>query len=138
MRVARRHDYSPRLEMMPLLDVVFLLLTFFIYSFVVMIRADGLTVGLSPVATGVSPTAGEVQLLSIGGDGGYRLGERSLDDAELGALLEALAADPAGPPLYVSLIREGDADRGPVVWEFLQRVEAAGLDNVVLVGPPAE
>jgi len=32
-------DWAPRIEMTPLLDVVFLLLTFFIFSLVLMVRA---------------------------------------------------------------------------------------------------
>ena len=132
----RRHDHSPRLEMMPLLDVVFLLLTFFIYSFVVMIRADALSVGLAPVSTGSQPAGGVVQLLSIDGEGALRFGGQVLDPAGLDDLLAELAADPQAPTLYVSLAGEGSADRGPVVWDLLQRVEQAGLDNLTFVGPP--
>ena len=138
MRFARRPDYRARLEMLPLLDVVFLLLTFFIYSFVVMIRADGLTVGLSPVATGSRPSADQVRLLSIDDQGGVTYAGQPLDDSGLASLLAELAEDPSAPTLYVSLMREGAADRGPVVWDLLQRLEAAGLEDVVLVGPPGE
>ena len=132
-----RYDFSPRLEMMPLLDVVFLLLTFFIYSFVVMIRADAVSVGLAPVASGSAPTAGQIQLLTIDGQGGFAYDGRSLGGAEVDRLLADLAADPQRPTLYVSLAGEGDTDRGPVVWSFLQRAEAAGLEDLVFVGSPA-
>ena len=56
MRSIRRHDLAPRVEMMPLIDVVFLLLTFFIYSFVMMVRAEVLPVVLTPLGTGGRPT----------------------------------------------------------------------------------
>ncbi|MEM7627011.1 MAG: biopolymer transporter ExbD [Planctomycetota bacterium] len=133
----RRHDHEPRLEMMPLLDVVFLLLCFFIYSFVVMIRADALSVGLAPVTTGTQPGATSIDLLTIDQDGGYAFAGEPLDDAALDSLLRDFAADPAAPTLYVSLAQDGQTDRGPVVWDLLQRVEALGLDNFVIVGPPA-
>ncbi|MEM6855397.1 MAG: biopolymer transporter ExbD [Planctomycetota bacterium] len=139
MRILRRHDYSPRLEMMPLLDVVFLLLTFFIYSFVVMIRADALSVGLAPVAGGGQPATGQaIQLLTIDGDGGFNFAGETLDEVGLDTLLRDLVADPQAPTLYVSLAQEGDADRGPIVWDLLQRVEEAGLENFAIVGPPPE
>jgi biopolymer transport protein ExbD len=124
--------------MMPLLDVVFLLLTFFIFSFVVMIRADALSVGLAPVATGTSAAAGRIELLTIDADGGFTFAGRSLDDVGVETLLADFAADPQRPTLYVSLADEGATDRGPVVWGFLQRVEQAGLDNLVFVGPPGD
>lgn len=136
MRI-RRHDYEPRLEMMPLLDVVFLLLCFFIYSFVVMIRADALSVGLAPVTTGSQPGAAAIQLLTIDGDGSFAFDGEPIDDAALDTLLRDFAADPAAPTLYVSLADEGQSDRGPIVWKLLQRVEEVGLDNLVIVGPSA-
>jgi len=52
MRALRRPDHAPRLEMMPLIDVIFLLLTFFIYQMVVMRPVDTLGVELAPVAGG--------------------------------------------------------------------------------------
>ena len=132
----RRTDTSPRLEIMPLLDVVFLLLTFFIYSFVVMIRADALSVGLAPVSTGSQPAGGAISLLSIDPGGAVSYEGQTLSPAELDDLLAEFASDPSAPTLYVSLASEGESDRGPVVWDLLQRVEQAGLENVTFVGPP--
>ena len=40
MRPLRRSEHETRVEMMPLIDVVFLLLTFFIYAMVLMVRAE--------------------------------------------------------------------------------------------------
>ncbi|MEM9881510.1 MAG: biopolymer transporter ExbD [Planctomycetota bacterium] len=130
---------APRLEMMPLLDVVFLLLTFFIYSFVVMVRADTLAVELSPVAGGGGSAAGSaVEVLAIDGEGDLIYDGRPIGGAALDTLLRDLAADPASPTLYISQAAEGTADRGPVVFELIQRIERAGLRNVSLVGPPVE
>ncbi|MEM6458518.1 MAG: biopolymer transporter ExbD [Planctomycetota bacterium] len=130
---------APRLEMMPLLDVVFLLLTFFIYSFVVMVRADTLAVELSPVAGGGGSAAGAaVEVLTIDGAGELIYDGRPIGGAALDTLLRDLAADPASPTLFVSQAAEGTADRGPVLFELIQRIERAGLRNVSLVGPPVE
>ena len=122
--------------MMPLLDVVFLLLCFFIYSFVVMIRADALSVGLAPVTGGGQPSGQAIQVLTIDADGGFNFASQPMDDSALDTLLRDFAADPAAPPLYVSLAQASPADRGPIVWDLRQRVEQAGLENFALVGPP--
>ena len=39
MFTIRRTDHEARVEIMPLIDVIFLLLTFFIYAMVLMVRA---------------------------------------------------------------------------------------------------
>ena len=101
----RRSNLEPRLELMPLLDVVFLLLTFFISSFVVMIRADTRGVTLAPVAGSAATTApaGAVRLLVVQPDGELTFDGDDVPAGGLDGLLVDLAADPAGPTLYVSL-----------------------------------
>ena len=132
----RRHDLPPRLEMMPLLDVVFLLLTYFIYSFVVMIRADALAVDLAPVSTGTQPSGDVAHVLAIGADGAITYDGQMLDEAALDTLLSDLAADPAAPTLYVTLSETGTVDRAPLLWRLDERVRRAGLGSYVKVGPP--
>gem|GEM_PF-1114705 len=142
MARTRSYDFSPRLELMPLLDVVFLLLTFFISSFVVMIRADTRGVALAPVAGSVTTTApaGAVRLLVVQPDGGLTFDGDDVAAGGLDALLAELAADPAGPTLYVSLADQdagGDAgggDRAGTLWALLQAIDRAGVRNVVMVG----
>jgi biopolymer transport protein ExbD len=46
MLKVRRTSPEPRIELMPLIDVVFLLLTFFVFSMVLMVRADVLDLNL--------------------------------------------------------------------------------------------
>ncbi|MEM1097833.1 MAG: biopolymer transporter ExbD [Planctomycetota bacterium] len=129
------------MELLPLLDVVFLLLTFFIYAMAVMVRVEALEVGLSPVAgNGGSGTAVE-HVLRIETDGRLSYNDEPLASDALNPLLESLADDQATPRLFVALT-ETDAtapiDRGPVMWDVLQAIEAAGLTNVAIVGRPAE
>lgn len=124
---------------MPLLDVVFLLLTFFIFSYTVMIRADAVSVGLAPVGGGSqAAAAGAIRLLVIGAEGELTYDGQPLAAADLDGALQNLAADAESPTLYVSLAEAGTADRGPVVWDLLQRVDRAGVRDVVFVGPPTE
>lgn len=57
MRRIRRTSPEPRMEMTPLLDVVFLLLTFFVFALLLMVRADVLNVSL-PALGAAQPAAG--------------------------------------------------------------------------------
>lgn len=137
---ARRSDYSPRLELMPLLDVVFLLLTFFISSFVVMIRADTRGVALAPVAGSAATTApaGAVRLLVVQPDGGLTFDGDDVAAGGLDALLVEVASDPATPTLYVSLAESGagGGDRAGALWGLLQAIDRVGVRDVVMVGAP--
>ncbi|HIB02032.1 MAG TPA: hypothetical protein EYO31_09310 [Phycisphaerales bacterium] len=63
MRPIRRTDYDTRIEMMPLIDVIFLLLTFFIYAMVLMVRAEILPVPLESYISGT--TAEPRQTISV-------------------------------------------------------------------------
>jgi len=114
--------------MMPLIDVVFLLLTFFIYSMLVMVRAEvfPLNVGDSPEAGAAA--RGAITVLAIDADGGLTLGGQPVAEAELPGRLDALAADPASPPLYVSM--DEDA-RASVFARVLQQAQAAGVESLL-------
>jgi biopolymer transport protein ExbD len=48
----RRSDTDMRIEIMPLIDVIFLLLTFFIYAMVLMIRAEVLPMKVPALGAG--------------------------------------------------------------------------------------
>ena len=136
---------EPRLELMPLLDVVFLLLTFFIYAMAVMVRADALDVQLSPVAGTGGPGGSVEHVLRIEADGAMTYNGDAVTADALTAVLDALAEDPSAPTLFVALAEDavgaagGSAavDRAPVLWSLLQQVESAGLTRVSIVGPPA-
>ncbi len=147
MRAVRRSNFEPRLEMMPLLDVVFLLLTFFISSFVVMIRADTRGVTLAPVAgmAGDAAPTGAVRLLVLQADGELTFDGDLVAPGALDAVLEGLARGDSDETLYVSLAQGeaknqaqgGQADRAGTLWTLLQQIDRAGLQKVVLVGAPS-
>jgi biopolymer transport protein ExbD len=147
----RRSDLAPRLELMPLIDVIFLLLTFFIYSFIMMVRAELLPMSLSPVAGGAPAEAALMHTLTLGAGGELRFDGEPVDPAGLDAKLTALAAANAGAgeagdgsaemapgTLYVAMEARGSVDRGPVLVDVLQRVQAAGITDFAIVGAPPE
>jgi biopolymer transport protein ExbD len=142
MRLIRRSPWEHRLEMTPMIDVIFLLLTFFVYSMVMMIHAEVLPVRLTPVGTGTKPDAGpipgsgDVQALTISKSGAVFLNRREMSFEELDRRLAELAKGPTKPRVYVAMELAGDTDRGPLLVNLIERLRAAGIYEWNIVGPP--
>lgn len=130
--------------MLPLLDIVFLLLTFFIYSLAVMVEARVLPVQLTPVsgqtATG---TRGPITVLTITEAGDYFLNRDPVAEGRLDERLRTLASELDNRTLFVALEGGGGAgavtrvDRGPTLIRLWQRLQRAGIRDVAFVGPPS-
>ena len=124
--------------MMPLIDVIFLLLTFFIYSMMVMLHAEILPVSLVPVGTGQRGTDTGVHVITIDGDGRLFFDRQQVAGAELDRRLADLAAEGDHRRLYLAVEADGQVDRGPLFVNLLERVRAAGIVNFAIVGQPAD
>lgn len=162
MRRVRRGDTAARIEMMPLIDVVFLLLTFFIYALMVTVQAEVLPVALAPVGTGEAADPGEIVAITIDAQGDYYFDREPVSREELDRRLASLASlDPADRPrLFVALEEslseapageaatqepgnvEGEpasraaVDRGPLLIRLVGRLRAAGLTRFEFIGDP--
>ena len=119
--------------MMPLIDVVFLLLTFFIYAMVVMVELKSSGVALVSVE-GASQTVDEqVVLLEVDGSGGVLLDGSAVADDELDGRLRELAGRADAPPLIVTLQQvDSSIDRGPSLMRLLDRIQQAGVIDIRL------
>ena len=101
----RRHDLSPRVELLPLIDVIFLLLTFFIYSLIVMrFMPNVLPVKLTPVTAGRTAEPGPMHVLTLDKAGVVYLDREVVAEGELDARLTALAE--ADPPVKLVIAME--------------------------------
>lgn len=119
-----------------MIDVIFLLLTFFIYCMVLMIRADVLPVKLTPITTGAAATPEKVEAITIDKSGVLFFNRQKVGYEELDARLAALAKDGSRGRVYVALEAEGASDRGPVLLNMIERLRAAGIHDFVFVGAP--
>lgn len=118
---------------MPLIDVVFLLLTFFIYAMVVLVEVKTSGLALASAQGGEQSLDQGLTLLVLDGAGRVRIDGRIVPDDELDERLSAIATDPAAPPLVVTLEDgEGELDRGPLFYRLLDRIRRAGIDDVRL------
>ena len=136
MRAIRRTTHDARVEIMPLIDVVFLLLTFFIYAMVLMVRAELLPV---PLETYFSSTPAEPKpsiSITLGVDGHVYVGK---DAVLVEALGEAITTKQEAQPNAVVylVVEDGEAviDRGPILTSVWDQLRAKGLE-IFLVGNP--
>jgi len=148
----RRPDFSPRIEMMPLLDVIFLLLTFFIYALVTMVEAQVVPLNLTTLTTGKSAEPSDFAAVTIDRQGQLYFNREPVSEAALDQKLASIAASPDPPRLLLAMETprgdgaEADAepapatrplvDRGPMLIDLFERVREAGVRNVAFVGQP--
>lgn len=131
----RRSDYEARLEIMPLIDVIFLLLTFFIYAMVLMVRAEIVPMELREFASGTAAQPAPAMTISIDANGDLFLDREpiAVDDV-LGRVQEAVAGEPE-TVIYIAADQQGEGDRLPLFLDLYDRLANAGLD-IRLVGAP--
>ncbi len=138
MRPLRRNEHETRVEIMPLIDVVFLLLTFFIYAMVLMVRAEVLPVPLESYVSG-SPAEPRPSIsVTIAVDGNIYVNKTIVGlDGVVGAVRQELEDEPDAA-IYV-VVEDGEAalDRGPLLTGTWDRLRHEGVE-IFLVGAPKQ
>ena len=137
MLTIRRTENDARIEIMPMIDVIFLLLTFFIYSMVMMVRAEILPVELHSFASGEPTTVAPAVSITIDRNGSLFLDREPI---ALEAVLDRLSALRIADPntlVYVAAEKFGEQDRLPTFLDLYDILSRAGL-TIKLVGRPEE
>ena len=128
MRIKRDFTRKPRIEMIPLIDVVFLLLVFFIYSMLSMTVHRGLPVNLPTAST--SSVDKEVFItITVQRDGGIFLEDRAIDTRTLTSLL--IKERKKDPDIQVYLRADRDVTYQRAV-EVMDLVRSAGIHKLAL------
>lgn len=137
MLTLRRSQHEVRMEIMPMIDVIFLLLTFFIYAMVLMVRAELLPVQMQEFASGTPATPAPAMTLSLDMKGDLYLNRHpiALDDV-VESLQLAIAENPE-TVIYLAADERGEKDRLPLFLKLYDRLALAGLD-IKLVGRPSD
>ncbi len=138
MRPLRRTEHDTRIEMMPLIDVVFLLLTFFIYAMVLMVRAEVLPVPFESYISGEAATQKQAVSITIAVDGNLYVGTNVVTlDGLINSVRSKLSEKPEAV-LYL-IMEDGHSvvDRGPLLTGAWDRLREENLE-VFLVGAPNE
>ncbi len=137
MRPLRRTQHEARVEIMPLIDVIFLLLTFFIYAMVLMVRAELLPVEMHAFASGEPARLPPAIAITIDRNGSLFFNR---EPVAMTTVLERLQAVKAADPdtvIYIAAEATGTLDRLPTFLNLYDQLAHAGL-NIKLVGAPQQ
>ena len=126
---------APRIELLPLIDVIFLLLTFFIYSLIVMVKAQVLPVELLPIKHGQQAESGLVHAITIDGKGVLYFDNIQITMEQLPEKLKEVAMNESAQLYLAPAITTGKIDRLPIFLQIWQMAQDAGASTVYFVGP---
>ncbi|MSR19336.1 MAG: biopolymer transporter ExbD [Phycisphaerales bacterium] len=134
----RRNDSEPRIELIPLIDVMCFLLTFFFYSFAFMARIELVPMELRKFTTGVRAEPKPAATVSIDLQGRVFFNREAINLDDLRRLaMEAKAAKPE-TVIYVAVADgQGSVDRAPVLQDVWDRLKDVGMP-VNIVGKPRD
>ena len=135
MRVARRGRRTGRIEIIPMIDVVFFLLVFFMMASLSMTTAKGLRVNLPSAASGERDRRSAPVTLTLTEAGGLYVDREPVDVETLPVRLRAAAA--GNPDLVVVVNADRAVEHGRVV-AVMDAARQAGVARLaVSVAPKA-
>jgi len=137
VRLRSRESSEARIELVPLIDVVFLLLTFFIYAMVQMVWAQLLPVQLPTVAAGDVAEPVRAIAVTVDSDGSIFVNQQPVPIESLLARVQELRSEMPGAQVYLAADAEGESDRLPVFIDLIDRLRGSGIDELFIVGRPA-
>ncbi|MAE62055.1 MAG: hypothetical protein CMJ49_11945 [Planctomycetaceae bacterium] len=133
----QRPSHEPRIEMTPLLDVIFLLLTFFIFALVLMVRAHWIPVTLAKSDAGVTTgRTTNIVDITLDAQGKLYINREPITEQQLRARIIEIAKQPDKPNVYLALDQNGTVDRAPIYDRVLEMILAAGIDQLNLIRQP--
>jgi biopolymer transport protein ExbD len=138
IRPLRRSEHEARIEIMPLIDVVFLLLTFFIYAMVLMVRAEVLPVPLETYVSGSPARPRSTISVTIAIDGNIYVNQSIVTLDGVATAVAKELENKLDAVVYL-VVEDGDAavDRGPLLTGTWDRLRQQGLE-IFLVGAPKQ
>lgn len=122
---------------MPMIDVIFLLLTFFIYAMVLMVRAELLPLQLPEFASGEPATIPPAVTISIDHEGELFLDREPITVDEVVERLRKIKNEDPQTVIFLAAEEHGTVDRLPMFLELYDELAFAGLE-IKLVGRPSE
>ncbi len=133
MRHLRRSSLDVRFEMTPLIDVIFLLLIYFIFVLVVMVRADILDVRLPKLRAGTPAERGVAITITLDREGRLFVNGKEMPRDGVAARVRDLKAESPAAKLFIA------ADEGGRTGDVLALIDllaAEGLGEFQLLGTP--
>jgi biopolymer transport protein ExbD len=128
MKIARPTARRARIEMLPLIDIVFLLLVFFIYTMLSMAVHHSLPVAL-PTSAVANLDRDRLLTVTVQGDGSLFLDQQPVTLADLEDILRAESS--AARDKGVQLFADRDL-RYQTLFAVLDAVKRAGIEKITL------
>jgi biopolymer transport protein ExbD len=128
MKIRRVHTRPPRVEMLPLIDVVFLLLVVFIYAMLSMAVHKGMPVDL-PVSGQIRPEQEQPLSVTIEADGALFLDKEPVSLENLAARLKLQPGLNSETGVLLFADRRVSYQQ---LFDVLDRIRAAGLHRISL------
>lgn len=128
-----RSNRRARIEIIPLIDIIFFLLATFVMVSLSMIQNRGIPVQLPAATTGAPQSREEAASISITERGEIYLDAERVDPAQLDTALKRLVA--SNPNAKVFLSGDTRADFGRAI-EVLDEVRRAGVGSVAIETRP--
>lgn len=138
MLTLQRPDPETRIELMPLIDVIFLILTFFIYAMVLMVQVDVMPVPMESYISGESAEPVPATSITIDLDGSIYVGQVQSTLEEVPATIDSVLEENPDTAIYLVMAAgQGEIDRGPILTSLWDHLRESGIE-IMLVGSPAE
>jgi biopolymer transport protein ExbD len=132
MNLRSRERRRARIEIIPMIDVVFFLLVFFMMASLSMTVYRGLPVNLPRAATGTTPPA-ETAAITVARDGQAYLDREPVTRPALGERLRRLVG--ANPSVAILITADEAVAHGRVV-DVLDEVRSAGVTRMAIAIRP--
>jgi biopolymer transport protein ExbD len=130
----RRVTHEPRIELAPLIDVMLFLLTFFIYSVMMMERVDLVPMELRTYQSGAAAKPVPAATISVDLDGRLFLDRAPIALDELATRLDEIRSSSPDLVVYLALADgSADVDRSALLLDIWDRLQP-GKFNVNIVG----
>ena len=129
-----RSQRRARIEIIPLIDIVFFLLATFVMVSLSMVKNQGIAVNLPAAATGAPQSRAQSATLSLAADGQLFFDKRLVDPSQLETTLRQWAAEKADPRLFLSADTKAEFGRAIAL---LDTVRKLGITKVSVQTQPA-
>jgi len=128
MKLAINTTKRPRIEMIPLIDIVFLLLVFFIYAMLSMAVHRGIPVSL-PVSSEAKTDKQQLISVTVQPNGDVYLDKQKVALKDLSSLLKAQSQNQTESGVLLFADRDIPYQ---LLYRALDQIQAAGLERVSL------
>jgi biopolymer transport protein ExbD len=130
-----RSKRRARIEIIPLIDIIFFLLATFVMVSLSMVKNRGIQVHLPSAATGTPQESGDFATISINAAGALFFNKAPVTAAQLGDDLKQLVATDADPRVFIN--GDAKAEFGAAI-AVLDEVRGLGITKVAIETQPVQ